>query len=80
MTAIAMTAITHPPNPPEFASAAGLIEGLGVAPVGSALVGAAVDCVGDADVGKGPELVGEGPAYVKVMPPSMGWPSWDTTR
>lgn len=57
-------ATTHPVDPP-WASAAGLTSGDGVTAVGDGLVG-----VGD----------GLDAAYVKVMPPSIAWPSWETTR
>lgn len=74
-----MPAITHPVDPPAV-SAAGLTSGDGVNSVGDGLVGVGVG-VGDgvALVGVG-EGDGLGAAYVKVIPPSTGWPSWDTTR
>ena len=73
--------MAHTPRPPEDVSAAGLMVGLGVGVTGSALVGDGVgsalvgDGVGEVDVGEG-----AGASYAKVMPPSIGWPSWETTR
>ena len=58
------------PDLPPLVSAAGLVDGEGMAEVGAADVGAAL--VGAADVGSAPVGDGEGPSYVKVMPPSMG--------
>lgn len=77
---MAMPAMIHPGSPPEDASAAGLIEGFGAALVGIALVGIALVGAGDAELGWGAELVGVAPAYENVIPPSTGWPSWETTR
>ena len=60
------------PDVPPLVSAAGLVDGEGMAEVGAADVGAAL--VGAADVGAAlvGDAVGLAAAYVKVMPPSMG--------
>ena len=82
MAASAMPAMIQPEEVP-VVSDAGLVDGDGSADVGAALVdGAGASEVGAADVGDA--LVGDGEglasAYEKVMPPSMGWPSCETTR
>ena len=77
MAPTARPAMSSPDEPP-LESAAGLVDGDGAAEVGAADVGAVL--VGAADVGRAPVGDGDGPSYVKVMPPSMGCPSCDTTR
>ena len=78
ITATAIPAMSSP-EPPSLVSAAGLVDGDGA---GAADVAGAV--VGDADVGAGLALVGDGEGlaatYEKVIPPSTGWPSCETTR
>lgn len=79
MAPTASPAISNPDEPP-LVSAAGLVDGDGTAEVGDVDVGAAL--VGAADVGAAlvGDAVGLAAAYVKVMPPSIGCPSCETTR